>query len=330
MKILIIGNKDRYLKFMPTSNFVKEIEMVFCLRESTDEERLALAADADAIAIDPIAKLSGHLISNMPKLKIIQSEGVGYNLVDCKTAKDRGVYVCNSKGSNASAVAEQTVLLMLGLLRNVVTGDRLEREGLQIQTKERMMLEGITELADCKIGLIGFGDIAKETAKRLLPFDCDLFYYTKTQKSEAIENDYHIHYMPLDEMARSCDIISIHCPVNEETENMINTEFLSKMKSSAYIVNTARGEIVDNMALYNAIVSGTIKGAGLDTVAPEPTPKDHILLNLPKPYDEHILFSPHVGGITTSYFKRAHIKNWENIERALKGETPNFIVNDLL
>ncbi|WP_462413012.1 NAD(P)-dependent oxidoreductase [Neobacillus sp. Marseille-QA0830] len=329
MKILIIGNEDRYKKYMPDLDIVKQITMVFCPRGASDEELLQAASDADAIAIDPMAQLSGNVIRQMPKLKIIQSEGVGFNGIDCETAKQRGIYVCNCKGANAGAVAEQTVLLMLALLRNILVGDRTEREGHQIQIKERMMVEGITELADCKIGLIGFGDIAKATAKRLDPFECDTYYYTKTRKPADMEEEYHVSYMDLDEMARTCDIISIHCPVTPETTGMINREFLSHMKPTSYIVNTARGEIVDNEALYDAIVTGTIKGAGLDTVAPEPTTRDNLLLNLPSEFEDRIIFSPHIGGITTSYFYRAHKKNWNNIATALNGRRPDHVVNGL-
>lgn len=174
MKILIIGNEDRYKKYMPNLDIIKEITMVFCPRGASDEELLHNATDADAIAIDPMAQLSGKVIRQLPKLKIIQSEGVGFNGIDCEAAKEKGIFVCNCKGANAGAVVEQTVLLMLALLRNIIVGDRTERAGHQIQMKERMMVEGITELSDCKIGLIGFGDIAKATAQRLAPFACDI------------------------------------------------------------------------------------------------------------------------------------------------------------
>lgn len=329
MKILIIANEDRYRKYMPDIDIVKDITMVFCPRGASDEELLEAASDADAIAIDPMATLSGNVIRNMPNLKIIQSEGVGFNGIDIQAAKERGIYVCNCKGANAGAVAEQAVLLMLALLRNIIVGDRTEREGYQMQMKERMMVEGIAELGDCKVGLIGFGDIAKATAKRLKPFECEIYYNAKTKKPIDEEKEYEVSYMDLDEMARTCDIISIHCPVTSETTGMINSEFLSKMKPTSYIINTARGEIVDNEALYNAIVSRQIKGAGLDTVYPEPTTKDNILLNLPQEHADKIIFSPHIGGITTSYFFRAHRKNWTNIDTALKGQRPEHIVNEL-
>ncbi|WP_094604891.1 Hydroxypyruvate reductase [Sporomusa silvacetica DSM 10669] len=329
MKILIIGSEDRYQKYLPDLEFVRQTTMIFCPRGASEEELLRAAQHADAIFIDPMARLSGNVIRQMPKLKIIQSEGVGFNGIDCQTAKEKGIYVCNCKGANAGAVAEQAILLMLALLRSTITGDRIEREGRQMEMKERLMYEGIAELGDCKIGLIGFGDIAKATAKRLQPFECEIFYYTKSRKPQELEENYHVSYIELDEMIRTCDIISLHCPVTPETAGMVNAEFLSKMKANSYLINTARGDIVDNQALYDAIVTGKIRGAGLDSVYPEPTTRNNILLNLPEKCKEHITFSPHIGGITTSYFRRAHVFNWSNVETALNGGRPKFIVNGL-
>ena len=110
---------------------------------------------------------------------------------------------------------------------------------------------------------------------------------------------------------------------------MVNAEFLGKMKPTAYLINTARGDIIDNQALYDAIVTEKIRGAGLDTVYPEPTTKDNILLNLPEEFKERIIFSPHIGGITTSSFRRAHKISWSNVEAVLNGERPQYIVNGL-
>ncbi len=329
MKILIVGNEDRYNKYMPDLEITRKMEKVFCPRGASDEALLQAAQDADAIAIDPMSKLSGNVIRQMPKLKLIQSEGVGFNGIDCRAAKEKGIYVCNCKGANAGAVAEQTILLMLALLRSTITGDRVEREGRQIEMKERLMYEGITELGDCKIGLVGFGDIAKAVAKRLRPFECEIIYYDTRRLPENLEEEYHVSYMELNEMTQACDIISLHCPVTKETVGMVNAEFLAEMKPTAYLINTARGDIIDNQALYDAIVAEKIRGAGLDTVYPEPTTKDNILLNLPEEFKERIIFSPHIGGITTSSFRRAHKISWSNVKAVLNGERPQYIVNGL-
>lgn len=329
MKILAIGNPDRYEKFLP--DFMKERnpEIVFVPRGADDEEIIKRAKGIKYMSVDAIASVSANVINNLPDLKIIHSEGVAYNGIDIEAAREKNIYVCNNKGVNASAVAEQTILLMLSLLRNVIVGDRTEREGGQIKMKEEMMVKGISELADCKIGLIGFGDIAKATAKRLSAFECEMFYYATSQKSSEIEKEYNVKYMSLNEIAKNCDIISIHVPVTDATRGMINREFLSKCKPSAYIVNTARGEIVDNDALCEALINNTIKGAALDTVAPEPTTLDNPLLNLPDSCKDKIIFSPHIGGITTSTFMRAHKTIWQAFIDVENGLIPKNIVNGL-
>lgn len=330
MKTLIIGNEDRYRKYLPADiPFAQNTEMIFLNRGASDEEILAAASDAEYMAADPMTRVSGNVICNMPKLKMIHSEGVGYNGIDVAAATERGICVCNCKGANAGAVAEQTVLLILGFLRHVIEGDRIEREGNQIKMKERMMVEGIREVSDCRVGLVGFGDIAKATALRLLPFGCELYYYSLHRKDAQTEEKYHVKYLPLRELASTCEIISLHAAVTDETRGMVNEEFLRLMKEDAFLVNTARGDLVDNEALKNAIINGTILGAALDTVYPEPTTKDNPLLNLPPEYADRIVFSPHIGGITTSSMRRAHRMLWQGFEDMANGKKPANIVNGL-
>ena len=328
MKTLVIGNQERYQKYMPADlPFIKENDIVFCKWGTSDEEILSVAQDADFIAVDAMASVSGNLIRNMPNLKVIHSEGVGYQGVDVAEATKQGVHVCNCKGVYAGAVAEQAVLLILALLRNVVVGDRVEREGGQIQMKERTMLEGIREVSDCKIGLIGFGDIAKATAERLYPFGCEMYYYSLHKKDSETEAKYHVNYLSLEDLAATCDIISIHAPANDQTKGMINEHFISLMKQDAFLVNTARGDLVDNEALRNALISGRIAGAGLDTITPEPTTRDNPLVDLPADCADRVIYSPHIGGITTSTFRRAHRMLWQAFADCSEGRTPKNVVN---
>ncbi|HWK22085.1 MAG TPA: NAD(P)-dependent oxidoreductase [Ureibacillus sp.] len=330
MKVLVIGNEERYKKYMPDMAITKEAEVLYFPIGTSEKEISEIGNDAEILLVDAIAPVSQDLIENLPNLLLIHSEGVAFNAIDIQAAKERGIYVCNNKGVNAGAVAEQTILLMLGVLRNIVSGDQNVREGYQIQTKEKAMVEGIVELADCKIGLIGFGDIAKATANRLHPFECELYYFNRTRLPKEIEDKYHVTYLELEELATTCDIISIHVPVTEETTGIINREFLKKMKKTAYLINTARGELVDNLAMREAIINGEIAGAAFDTVYPEPTTKDNPLVNLPLEVADRVLFSPHIGGITSSTFFRAHRNIWTNVEAVLNDQRPNFVVNGVL
>ena len=327
MKLLVIGSKARTEKYLPNLPIVNEVEIVVVERGASDDEILSVAADADFIMADAISPVSARLIESMPNLKLTHSEGVAYNAIDVKTARARDVYVCNNAGANAVGVAEQTVLLMLACLRDVVNGDAAVREGRQIQTKEHMMLEGIRGLGDCRIGFIGFGAIAQETARHLAGWGCEMLYNKRHRLAEEDECSLDARFATVDEIAASCDIVSIHVPVTDDTRNMVDAAFFARMKPGAILVNTARGEIVDTQALADALEAGSLAAAGLDTVAPEPVLPDNPLLNLSDQAARRMVLSPHIGGTTIGFFRRAHRTIWENIARVAAGEKPVNIVS---
>ena len=330
LKTLIIGSKDLYEKYLPEDSEVAHTsEKYYCDRGATDEEILNTCRDADFIAADPMTIVSGNLIRQMPNLKVIHSEGVAFNLFDLEVAKKCGVYVCNCKGINAGAVAEQAILLMLGLLRNVTVYDRAVREGKQIQIKEKTMVEGMAELCDMKVGLVGLGDIGMATAERLAAFGAKVYYNSRHRRPESVEMDLKISYLPQDELLSTCDIISLHTAVTPETVGMANDEFFAKMKKGAYLINTARGDLVDNEALIKVLKSGKLRGAGLDTIAPEPVLSDNPILNMPKECMEKVILSPHIAGITTDTFLRSQSLIWESFDDVMKGKKPINVVNGL-
>lgn len=331
MKVLHIGKKGNVERFSNPSEIVKNMELLDMAAGLSEEEYLANAADADYIIADAMAKVSGALISRMPNLKMIHSEGVGYNFFDLETASKRGIYVCNCKGMNAMAVAEQTILLMLGLLRDVKNGDEAVRNGHQIEKKEGYMKEAnLLELADCRVGLLGFGDIAKCVAGLLKEFRAEVFYYDLYRAEESAESQYQVIYCSFDEILNSCDMVSMHLPVTAETENIADDDFFGKMKQGAYFVNTARGELVDSGALIRALQSGKLEMAGLDTVAGEPVKADHLLLKQDDSVSSRLLFSPHIGGITSSSFKRGYSMIWADIQNVIDGNRPERVVNKIV
>ncbi len=327
MKLLVIGDAKRVKKYLPAMDIVEKVEVVVAPRGSEDAELLELAADADFIMADAISAVSEKLIDSMPNLKLIHSEGVAFNRIDCAAAARRGIPVCNNAGVNAGAVAEQAIMLMLGCLRDVIAGDDAVRAGRQIQKKERMMVEGFRELGDCKVGFIGFGAIAQATALRLAGWGCEMVYNKRTPLSEEEETRFNARYVELDELLETCDIVSLHVPVTPETTGLVDAEFLAKMKKGSLLINTARGEIVDQVALKEAIISGHIAAAGLDTLHPEPVRPDNPLLHLPVELENRIVFSPHIGGVSEGMFFRAHKTVWGNIERVVNGEDPINKVN---
>lgn len=326
MKLLVIGDKARFEKYLPALDIVQAVDAVAVDRGTPDDVILQRVPDADFIVADAVSPVSTQLIDAYPNLKLIHSEGVAYNAIDVEAAHGHGVVVCNNAGVNAGAVAEQTVMLMLCCLRHAVEGDTAVRTGRQIQMKERLMVEGIRELSDCTVGLIGLGAIAVATVERLKAFGCEVYYWNHRQRPAEIEEQLGVRYLPLDELARTCDIVSVHVPVTPETENLVDAGFLASMKDDAVLINTARGEIVDQVALADALERGIIGAAGLDTLSPEPVTTDHPLANLSEDAACKVVLSPHIGGVTEGMFRRAWTTIWQNIERVANGEQPINIV----
>ena len=326
MKLLVIGDEKRFNKYLPDLEIVQRVEAVVAPRGMDDAAIAEMAGDVDFIVADAISPVSAQLMDAFPSLKLVHSEGVAYNAIDVAAARERRIAVCNNAGVNAGAVAEQAVLLMLACLRHLCEGDAAVRSGRQIQMKERLMVEGIRELGDCKVGLVGLGAIARETAVRLHAFGCDVAYWNHRRRPAEVEQQFGVRYLPLDELARTCDIVSIHVPVTPETENMVDADFLASMKSDAILINTARGEIVDQVALARALEDGSIGAAGLDTLSPEPVQPDHPLALLEGDAADRLVLSPHIGGVTEGMFRRAWTTIWENIARVAAGDQPVNLV----
>jgi phosphoglycerate dehydrogenase-like enzyme len=323
MQILVIGNRDRFEKYSDSAECAKH-DIAYVPVGASDDAILSVGKNAEIIILDAMGSVSENVINHMPFLKLIHSEGVGFQGVDVEAARRKNIYVCNCKSMNAKAVAEHTIMLMLGVLRFMVTGDKAVRNGEQLLTKENHMVSGdLKELSECTIGFIGFGNIAKETARLSKAFGANLVYY---KPSGEEKNQQLARYMPLDELLAVCDIVSLHLPVKPETKNMVNDEFFAKMKKGAVLINTARGELVDSKALINAIRSGRISGAGLDCIAGEPVQKDNPLLIAEKDILDKIIFSPHIAGVTAASFKRGYKMLWSNLHRVERGEKPENIV----
>lgn len=327
MKVLIAGGQDRYQRLLP--EFVKAlpVELVFCSRDASPEEMAAVCPQAEVLLVDAITPVSAQAMDKLSGLKLIHSEGVAYSAIDGTAARARGIDVCNNAGCNAAPVAELAVMLMLMLTRLALPAQRAVREGRQIQFKESIMQNGGLELGELSVGLVGFGDIAQATARRLHSFGCPLYYFAPHRRPEELERELSVTYLPLEELTARCDIVMLACSVNDSTRGMVDREFLARMKPTAFLVNTSRGELVDNMAVREALLEGRLAGAGLDTIAPEPTPADHPLVDLPEPVRDRVICTAHLGGITEGSFRRAHHSMWNNVRLVLEGETPKHIVN---
>lgn len=282
---------------------------------------------AQAVLIDPMLPLEGKTIRQMEGLHIIQSFGVGFNQIDLSAAREAGVWVCNNAGVNAAAVAEQTVLLMLAVLRRYHEAEAMTYAARQGEYKGRCFAQGLTELGECSVGLVGLGAIGKETAVRLSAFGCRVRYYKPHPLPEP--NPWQVSYTRLDKLLASSDIVSLHLPVTPETTGLMNTETIGSMKEGAILINTSRGELVDQEAVCQALARGRLGGFGADTLAPEPVRPDNPILHLPEELRRRVALSPHIGGITAGTFRRSYHSAIENMERALRGDRPNHVVNGL-
>ena len=329
MKILTFGPTDRYKVYKPDYANQLPLEQVFRRPDQSYVQAALENQDAEILFADAITDIGSDIMDALPNLKMIHSEGVGYNCIDCTAARERNIYVCNNQGCNCDSVAEHTIMLMLMALRHGITGHNAVREGRQFAMKQAVMASRAPELGLSTVGIVGFGDIGQATARRLAPFGCKLYYYSLHRRAPEVEEEFGVTYLPLEEMVAVCDILSLHAAVNDQTRGMISAQLIEKMKPGLVLVNTARGDLLDNMAVRQALIDGRIGAIAMDTIAPEPTPADHPLVALPPEVQDRAVYSPHLGGNTGGAFSRAHANMWHNARLLLEGKRPERVVNGL-
>jgi phosphoglycerate dehydrogenase-like enzyme len=264
-------------------------------------------------------ELPPALIARMPKLKAIVKHGAGVDNIPIPFASERGIMVCNTPGgNNSTAVAEGAVTLMLAVLRRVRAMDAVVREN---RWDERWKTR-LGDLTEARVGLIGFGRIARFTAKICgAGFGAEIAACDPMLPPESIKE---AGAMPMDlpDLLAWADVISIHVPLTESTRGLIGARELARVHTGAVIVNTSRGGIIDEAALAEALKAGTIGGAGIDVFAAEPPPADHPLYAL-----DNVVLAPHVAGVTEASMKHMALHCAEVIETILRGERPATLLN---
>lgn len=266
------------------------LDIVLC-PEGPDEPFMTEMRDADALwhILQPV---TADTIEAAPKLKLIQKIGVGVNTIDLKAAKTHEVVVCNMPGTNSRAVAEMTLLLMLAALRRLPRMDRLvERGGWAVPATET---ECFGEIAGRSVGFVGFGAGPGLLAPILELMGANILYTARTKK------DVPYQYLPLDTLVEEADILSLHVPLTEQTEQLLSADRMARMKQGAVLINTARGGLVDEAALYEGLKSGHLLAAGLDVLASEPVDPASPLLTL-----ENVVKAPHMAWLTNETFARS-------------------------
>ena len=295
---------DKYLRS-------QEIEPTYqrCL---TEADLLTVLPEFDGLITSPVP-VTPRVLDAAPRLKVIVRTGVGYDTIDLQATSARRIPVCITPGANRLSVAELTLGLMLSLARDLPQQIDAVRQG---GWKPIMG----SELAGKTLGLVGLGQIGKAVAQRARAFEMKVLA-TDLYPDQEFAAAYEVTFTTLESLLAESDFVSLHLFLNAENRHLINAERLALMKSTACLVNTARGGIVDSAALFDALQSGRLAGAALDTVDPEP-PDDSPLLGLP-----NVLITPHTGAATNEYRERSAQMAADSVVAALRGEKPDNLVN---
>ncbi len=271
------------------------------------EELVKHVADLDALIVRSATKVRKEMIDAAKNLKVIGRAGVGLDNIDVEYAKSKGIKVINTPGATSISVAELTIGLLLAVMRKIAFADREMRKGAWPKKK----CKGI-EMYGKTLGIIGIGRIGREVAKRARAFGMRVIYYDVYRPDEATEKELGIEFRDLDSLVSEADVITLHVPLLPETKHMINRERIEKMKDGAIIINAARGGIVDEDALYDALKSGKLYGAALDVYENEPL-KESKLFEL-----DNVVLTPHIGAQAKEGQTRAGIEVARKIAEALK------------
>jgi D-3-phosphoglycerate dehydrogenase / 2-oxoglutarate reductase len=283
-------------------------------RHATEEELLPMLGDVDAVLASTDA-FTRRVLERAPRLKVISRFGVGFDSIDIPAATELGIWVTTTPGTNEHSVADAAITLVLAQARHLIPAVESTRQG----SWDRPI--GL-ELRDMTLGLIGFGRIGRQVAIRARAFGMQVLIYDVFQDTAAAA-EIGCRYVSLDELLSASDFVSLHAPATPQTRDIIRRETIAMMKPGAYLVNTARGELVNEDDLAQALKSGRIAGAALDVFKQEPPEPGNPLLGLP-----NVLPFPHIAGVTEQSGNAMAVLAVDNILAVLRGDRPPFPIND--
>ena len=277
------------------------------------------AEEVDGLVTLLTDTIDADLMDASPCLRVVSNYAIGYDNIDVQAATERGIMVCHTPGVLTDTTADFTFTLLACVARRVVEGVRYVREG-RWKTWGPMLCLGY-DLHRATLGLVGLGRIGSAVAKRATGFEMRILYQD-VDRRPSLEEELNLIYADLETVLRESDFVSLHTPLTPETYHMIGTEQFKMMKNTAILVNTSRGQVVDQQALYEALVSGEIAGAGLDVTDPEPIRADDPLLKL-----DNCVVVPHIASASIATRTLMATIAAENLVAALQGRMPRNPVN---
>ena len=313
MKVVFFTNIDAELRQVVADKALPEMDVVTAPADMDDDEKIDLVRDADFIMLFP-GKISDRVLQAAPKCKLIQLLSAGYDEMNLPLAEDLGIAVANNGGANRVAVAEHTSMLMLATHRRMMWYANNVKAGRWKKEQDRKI--DVFELEGKTLGIIGMGNIGRQVARRAAAFDLELQYYDKYHPLTPVEEEtMGIKAVPMDTLLETSDIVSTHVPLTRETYGMIGKRELELMKPTGVVINTSRGGVIDETALAEALISGTISAAGLDVMEHEPPDPNDPLLQI-----ENLIITPHTAGPTLESIPKRAANAFENIQHVWSGQ----------
>ena len=287
--------------------------------EATDTpEAEAAFPDADALMVS-IQPISADLMDRMPRCKIICRVGTGMDAIDIPAATARGIWVTNVPDYSIDEVSSHAIAFVYALARNLFRHRDLSRTGTWRYQTERP----IRRMAGQTLGVLGLGRIGSASARKGLGIGLNVIAHDPHLPEERF-TALGVRRVDFDTLLRESDFLTLHVPLIPETRHIVDAAALAKMKPTAFLINTARGEVVDIDALVDAVRTGTIAGAGIDVLPSEPPPPDHPIL-----HEESILVTPHIGWASTEAGHDVKVRGAEDVARVLRGEPPKYPANQV-
>lgn len=312
MKTILFTNKYTGIPLHIIREEVPENYELKFLSQSSQEAFITEVKTVDYILAGGRLRITKEVLDNATRLKMIQRSGVGLDALDLNAIKEKGIPLYVNQGVNAESVAEYALLSMLACLRKLPTINNITKSGIWKKQEQGVQT---AELRGKTVGIIGMGNIAQILVGFLKPFDVNVLYYNLIQMPTKFEIENRMSFVGMDELLRESDIVTIHCALTPETKDLINAETIQKMKEGSILINTARGEIVDPIALADALRTGKLSYAAVDVHIDEPITKDYPLKGI-----DNVILTPHIAGITADSFRIMMRDAFRNIECFDRGD----------